>query len=69
MKTIFNTITDSPSTLGGFLRALPIIEAPWDGEFQKRFCRTCKAEDCDACPNEKFRNNPEWWLSLEEAQK
>ena len=50
---------------GRFLRSLPIIEAPWDTEFQKRYCSGCAAENCDACPNERFRNNPEWWLSLE----
>lgn len=46
-------------------KSLPIIEAPWDTEFQKRYCSGCAAENCDACPNERFRNNPEWWLSLE----
>lgn len=40
-------------------------KAPWDTEFQKRYCSGCVAENCDACPNERFRNNPEWWLSLE----
>ena len=25
----------------------------------------CDAENCDACPNEEFRNNPGWWLTLE----
>lgn len=51
--------------LGRFLRSLPVLEAPWDTEFQKRYCSGCVAENCDACPNERFRNNPEWWLSLE----
>lgn len=27
-----------------------------------------RAENCDACANEQFRNNPEWWLSLPAAE-
>ena len=56
-KTNFEAITEGVQGLGRFLRSLPIIEAPWDTEFQKRYC--------SGCPNECFRNNPEWWLSLE----
>lgn len=63
--TNFEAITADAKELGRFLRSLPIIEAPWDAEFQKRYCSGCAAENCDACPNECFRNNPEWWLSLE----
>ena len=59
-KTNFEAITAGAQELGRFLRSLPIIEAPWDMEFQKRYC-----SGCDACRNERFRNNPEWWLSLE----
>lgn len=64
-KTNFEAITAGAQELGRFLRSLPVIEAPWDAEFQKRYCSGCAAENCDACPNECFRNNPEWWLSLE----
>lgn len=64
-KTNFEAIAAGAQELGRFLRSLPILEAPWDTEFHKRYCRGCAAEDCDACPNERFRNNPEWWLSLE----
>lgn len=64
-KTNFEARTAGAQGLGRFLRSLPIIEAPWDTEFQKRYCSGCAAENCDACPNERFRNNPEWWLSLE----
>ena len=64
-NTNFEAITAGAQELGRFLRSLPIIEAPWDMEFQKRYCSGCGAENCDACPNECFRNNPEWWLSLE----
>ena len=28
----------------------------------------CGADSCDDCPNEQFRNNPEWWLSLPVAE-
>ena len=64
-KTNFEAIATDAQGLGRFLRSLPIIEAPWDMEFQKRYCSGCGAENCDACRNERFRNNPEWWLSLE----
>ena len=63
--TQFEKITESPETLGAFLAALPVIDGPWDTEFQARFCAGCAAENCDACPNQRFRNNPGWWLTLE----
>lgn len=53
-KTNFEAITAGVQGLGRFLRSLPIIEAPWDTEFQKRYCSGCAAENCDACPNERF---------------
>lgn len=65
LQITFEALTAGAQGLGRFLRSLPIIEAPWDTEFQKRYCSGCAAENCDACPNERFRNNPEWWLSLE----
>ena len=67
-QTAFDAITKDKPTLAGFLRSLPVIEAPWDGAFQERFCVECGADSCDDCPNEKFRNNPEWWLSLPAAE-
>ena len=63
--TNFEKLTATKPELARFLRSLPILEAPWDTEFQKRYCSGCAAEDCDVCSNERFRNNPEWWLSLE----
>lgn len=63
--TVFEKLAQSPKELGAFLRALPVLEAPWDTEFQKRFCAGCAAENCDACPYEKYRNNPDWWLDLQ----
>ena len=66
--SVFDTITKDKPTLAGFLRSLPVIEAPWDGAFQERFCVECGADSCDACANEQFRNNPEWWLSLPAAE-
>lgn len=62
--SVFDAITKDKPTLAGFLRSLQVIEAPWDAAFQKRYCSSCTAENCDACANEQFRNNPEWWLSL-----
>ena len=62
--TQFEKITESPEVLGAFLAALPVIDGPWDKEFQVRFCAGCAAENCDACPHEEFRNNPSWWLTI-----
>ena len=62
--TQFEKITESPEVLAAFLAALPVIDGPWDKEFQKRFCAGCAATDCDACPHAAERNNPVWWLSL-----
>ena len=67
-RTAFDAITKDKPTLAGFLRSLPVIEAPWDGAFQERCCVECGADSCDDCPNEQFRNNPEWWLSLPAAE-
>ena len=67
-QTAFDAITKEKHTLAGFLRSLPVIEAPWDAAFQKRYCSSRTAENCDACANEQFRNNPEWWLSLPAAE-
>lgn len=67
-KTNFEAIAAGAKELGRFLRSLPVIEAPWDAAFQKRYCSYCTAENCDACANEQFRNNPEWWLSLPAAE-
>ena len=47
-KTNFEAIATDAQGLGRFLRSLPIIEAPWDMEFQKRYCSGCGAENCDA---------------------
>ena len=35
--SVFDAITKDKPTLAGFLRSLPVIEAPWDGAFQERF--------------------------------
>lgn len=63
--TQFEKITESPETLGAFLAALPVIDGPWDKEFQARFCAGRAAENCDDCPHAAERNNPRWWLTLE----
>ena len=70
-ETNFEKITATPQALGEFLRGLPILEGPWDDEFNRTFCAGCPAENCDAenCPHEAQRNNPEWWLSLEAKEE
>lgn len=42
--SVFDAITKDKPTLAGFLRSLPVIEAPWDAAFQKRYCSSCTAE-------------------------
>jgi len=64
-ETVFEAVTKDAAALAGLLGGLPVIEAPWDTAFQKHYCASCGADNCDACPNEAFRNNPAWWLSLE----
>lgn len=60
--TIFEKITASPEALGELLDSLTVIESPWEKEFHKAFCADCGQTDCGACPHEKERNNPLWWL-------
>lgn len=63
----YQQITKSMEALGAFLRSLPVVEGPWDTEFQARFCAVCPAENCDSCPHGAARNNPVWWLGRETA--
>lgn len=63
--TVFERITESPEVLGKFLACLPVMEGPWNDRFHEQFCAGCDAENCDDCPNEEFRNNPGWWLTLD----
>lgn len=49
-RTAFDAITKDKPTLAGFLRSLPIIEAPWDAAFQKRYCSSCAALDAQEIP-------------------
>lgn len=62
--TNFEKITKSPEALGAFLASLPCIDGPWDTEFHKQYCSVCVEPECDRCPNEDFRGNPGWWLTL-----
>lgn len=55
-RTAFDAITKDKPTLAGFLRSLPVIEAPWDAAFQKRYCSSCTAENCDACKTDLRRS-------------
>ena len=36
--TNFEKITQSPEALGEFLASLPVLEGPWDEEFQRNYC-------------------------------
>ena len=63
----YQQITKSMEALGAFLRSLPVVEGPWDTEFQARFCAVCPAENWDSCPHGAARNNPVWWLGREAA--
>ena len=47
MATNFEAITKNPETLAAFLRALPILEGPWDEEFQRNYCAGCGKVSCD----------------------
>lgn len=62
---IYDKLTESTKTLGEFLKSLSILDAPWDRAFQEKFCVGCSAKNCDNCQNEKYRNNPNWWLKQE----
>lgn len=65
----FERLAQSRGTLGAFLRSLPVLSGPWGDEFHRRRCAFCTRENCDECPHEEERGNPEWWLGLEEARK
>lgn len=62
--TVFEKIAASPEALSELLGSLTVIESPWEKEFHKAFCADCGQTDCGACPHEKERNNPLWWLML-----
>lgn len=66
----FEKITASPAALAAFLAAIPALDGPWDKVFQRTFCRTCEAQNCDAenCPHNAERNNPAWFLAQEVAE-
>ena len=67
-ETVFEAVTKDAATLARLLGALPVLEAPWDTEFQQRYCSKCFRADCDdadECPYQQDRNNPAWWLSLD----
>lgn len=65
--TQFEKITASPEALGAFLASLPVLQGPWDDDFQRTFCANCEAENCDAenCHHPAERDNPTWWLGQE----
>ena len=50
----FEEITKNPETLGAFLRGLPVIEAPWDEAFQRKYCAGCGKVSCDVIDMAQF---------------
>lgn len=70
MATNFEEIARTPETLAAFLRSLPVLDGPWDEEFQRNYCAGCGKVSCDdgsPCPYEDKRNSPGWWLGLEDV--
>ena len=69
-KTYFDRITASPETMAEVLASIPTLDAPWDELFQRTYCPTCQAENCDAenCPHQTERNSPMWFLMQEETE-
>ena len=65
--TYFEKITASPEAMAEFLASIPALETPWDEVFQRTYCATCSADNCDAenCPHNEERNNPAWFLAQE----
>ena len=58
--TNFEVITRNPETLAEFL---PILEGPWDEEFQRNYCSGCREVSCDngsPCSYEDNRNSLGW---------
>ena len=41
MATNFEEIARTPETLAAFLRSLPVLDGPWDEEFQRQYCAGC----------------------------
>lgn len=39
MATNFEEIARTPETLAAFLRSLPVLDGPWDEEFQRQYCQ------------------------------
>ena len=48
MATNFEEIARTPETLAAFLRSLPVLDGPWDEEFQRQYC----AGDCEVIERE-----------------
>lgn len=67
VQTNFEKITASPEALAAFLGSLPVLSAPWDDAFHRKFCGNCTAENCDAenCHHQAERDSPVWWLAQE----
>lgn len=69
MATNFEEIARTPETLAAFLRSLPVLDGPWDEEFQRQYCAGCGKVSCDdgsGCPTKKSGIAPAggWGLKL-----
>ena len=69
MATNFEEIARTPETLAAFLRSLPVLDGPWDEEFQRQYCAGCGKVSCDdgsGCPYEESGIAPAggWGLKL-----
>lgn len=69
MATNFEEIARTPETLAAFLRSLPVLDGPWDEEFQRQYCAGCGKVSCDdgsGCPYEEKLQAPAggWGLKL-----
>ena len=61
--TNFDRITATPKSLASFLSSLNAVDTPWERAFSNYACVGCAYEDCpDKCPQEQWRDDPEWWL-------
>ena len=63
--TNFEKLTESPEALAAFLAGIPAASTPWDDDFHRQYCDSCRLENCEPCPHEAKRNSPAWWLAQE----
>lgn len=70
--TNFERVTASPEALAACLETIVCADSPWDAAFRRHFCDGCGLVDCDegqGCPHQAERNNPAWWLGLDDGKR